>query len=38
MAFIEILTLKEVGFHCYKLFIINYFRGYEVSIKELGLK
>ena len=32
MSFIERIGQKRVGFYCWKLFIINYFRGYEVSI------
>ena len=32
MSFIERIGQKRVGFYCWKLFIINYFRGYEVSL------
>ena len=32
MAFIERVGQKRVGFWCWKLFIINYFRCYEVII------
>ena len=31
MSFIERIGQNRVGFYCWKLFIINYFRGYEVS-------
>jgi hypothetical protein len=31
MSFLERISEKNVGFHCWKLFVINYFRGYEVS-------
>ena len=31
MAFIERVGQKRVGFWCWKLFIINYFRSYEVN-------
>ncbi len=30
MSFIERIGKNKVGFYCWKLFIINYFRGYEV--------
>ena len=30
MAFIERVGQKRVGFWCWKLFVINYFRSYEV--------
>jgi len=29
----ERIAVKKIGFYCYKLFIINRFRGYEVYIK-----
>ena len=32
MSFIERIGQKRVGFYCWKLFIINYFRGYEVRL------
>ena len=32
MSFIERIGQKRVGFYCWKLFIINHFRGYEVSL------
>ena len=32
MSLIERIGRKSVGFYCWKLFIINYFRGYEVKI------
>ena len=31
MTFIERVGQKRVGFWCWKLFIINYFRCYEVK-------
>ncbi len=31
MAFLERVGQKIVGFWCWKLFIINYFRSYEVN-------
>jgi len=33
MSFIERVGQRRVGFYCWKLFVINYFRGYEVSIE-----
>ena len=30
MLLIERIGQKRIGFHCWKLFIINSFRGYEV--------
>ncbi len=30
MSFIERIGKNKVGFYCWKLFIINHFRGYEV--------
>ncbi len=30
MSFIERIGRNKVGFYCWKLFIINHFRGYEV--------
>ena len=33
MAFIERVGKKRVGFWCWKLFIINYFKCYEVNDK-----
>ena len=32
MSFIERIGEKRVGFYCWKLFVINYFRGYEVRL------
>ena len=29
----ERIGVKKIGFYCYKMFIINRFRGYEVHIK-----
>jgi len=31
MTFIEKVGQRRVGFYCWKLFIINYFRCYEVN-------
>ncbi len=31
MSFLEKIAEKSVGFHCWKLFVINYFCEYEVS-------
>jgi len=38
MSFIERVGQNRVGFYCWKLFIINYFRGYEVSVSSENLR
>ncbi len=34
LSLIERFGNKKIGFYCWKLFIFNYFRVYEVSFKE----
>ncbi len=36
MAFIERVGKKKVGFWCWKLFLINYFKCYEVNDIDLN--
>ncbi len=36
MSFIERVGKKRVGFWCWKLFIINYFKSYEVNNIDLS--
>jgi len=33
MSLIERIGQKRVGFYCWKLFIVSYFRGFEVSFQ-----
>ncbi len=37
MSVIERIGQKRIGFYCWKLFIVDYFRGYEVGLNNKKL-